>query len=422
MRHLSLSEYRTATEVELSDVELAEIRRLAESIAISPSITALGTFDLTPGSHVGAIRISDLAIDIQPKIPLDRLLFLISYSVDPRRWQELDFDFGERDSLLEAIIPGFVIHTRRALRQGLLQGYISVEDSLATVRGRIRFDDQLRDRYGIFPPVEVRYDEFTEDIVENRLIKAALARLGRLRIRSAEVRRSLRAFDAALANVSLVEYHPSQLPEISWTRLNEHYKPAVELAKLILQATSFEVSHGAVRSTAFLVDMNRVFEDFVVTALRESLSVSETVFPQGSYRHTTYLDHGRQIRLQPDISWWQGRECLFVGDVKYKRVDHRGVKHADIYQLLSYTIAADLPGGLLIYAAGEADGAMHEIRHLGKRLQVIPLDLDGTPEQILKQIDVVANRIRGLRDEARGSDYRAIVPHNNRMVLPTRSS
>ena len=404
MRHLSLREYQTLYTVELSEVELAEVRkRSRKSIGIAPSEAVPRAFDLTPGSHVGAIQIGELAIDIQPKIPLDRLLFLISYAIDPRRWMTFDFDFGERESLLEAIIPGFVAQTRKALQRGLLQGYISVEDSLATVRGRIRFDDQLRDRYGIFPPVEVRYDEFTEDIIENRLIKAALARLGRMRIRSAEVRRSLRAFDAALANVSLVEYAPSQLPAINWTRLNEHYRPAVELARLVLRATSFEVSHGRVRSTSFLVDMNQVFEDFVVIALRESLGLSEREFPQGSRGQSVHLDLGRLIGLQPDISWWQGRECLFVGDVKYKRVDHRGVKHADIYQLLAYTIATDLPGGLLIYAAGESPEAVHEIRHLGKRLQVVPLDLSGSPDAILRQIDGVAKRVRTLRDHARAS-------------------
>ncbi len=406
MRQLSLREYQTALEVELSADELVQLGTHANSIGIAPSLTAPGTYDLTPGSQVGAIQIGELAIDIQPKMPLDRLLFLISYSVDPKHWLDLDFRFGERDSLLEAIIPGFVAQTRRALRRGLLQGYISIEDSLATVRGRIRFDDQLRDRHGIFPPVEVRYDEFTEDVTENRVIKAALARLGRLRIRSADVRRSLRAYDAALANVSLIEYHPSQLPEIGWTRLNAHYKSAVELAKLILRSTSFEVGHGTVRSTSFLVDMNRVFEEFVVIALRESLGLSATAFPQGNHKHSMHLDLRRQISLQPDISWWQGSECQFVGDVKYKRVDHRGVKHADIYQLLAYTIAANLPGGLLVYAAGEADGTMHEIRHLGKRLRVVALDLDGAPGEILRQIDAVANHVRALRDAARSEPSR----------------
>ena len=35
------------------------------------------------------------------------------------------------------------------------------------MRGRIRFDDQIRRRFGIPLPVELRYDEFTDDILLN---------------------------------------------------------------------------------------------------------------------------------------------------------------------------------------------------------------------------------------------------------------
>ena len=147
--------------------------------------------------------------------------------MDPQRWRQTGFDFRQQDSLVEAIIPGFVAQVRRAFRRGVLQGYRTCEDALLTVRGRVRFDDQISDRFGICPPVEVRYDEFTEDIVENRLLKAALARLSRLRIRSDDARRALRAFDGVLSTVETVEFDPRRLPEIHYTRLNEHYRPAL---------------------------------------------------------------------------------------------------------------------------------------------------------------------------------------------------
>ena len=58
---------------------------------------------------------------------------------------------------------------RRAFGRGLLRGYLTEEEALHTVRGRIRFDEQIRRRYGIPLPVELRFDEFTEDILANRL-------------------------------------------------------------------------------------------------------------------------------------------------------------------------------------------------------------------------------------------------------------
>ena len=396
MRHLTLREYESAPATALTTVEVAALAEAAPWVEISPATGHPGKYDLRPGSHIGAVTLDSLALEIRPKLPIQRVLFLLSYSLDPRLWKQTGFDFQEQDSLVEAIIPGFVTQIRRAFRRGILQGYRTQEEALLTVRGRIRFDDQIRDRFGIFPPVEVRYDEFTDDITENRLIKAAISRLGRLRIRSNDARRSLRSFDSLLENVQLAHFDWRKLPEIHYTRLNAHYRPAVELAKLILRATGFELGHGKVAASSFLVDMNKVFEDFVVVAIRDALGVSDRTFPQGCSQKHLALDDAGRVRLEPDISWWDGNVCTFVGDVKYKRINAAGVKHADIYQLLAYTVAANLPAGLLIYAAGE-EPAVHQVKHLGKSLEVRTLDLGGQPEDILATVQAVADRIVEMR-------------------------
>jgi 5-methylcytosine-specific restriction enzyme subunit McrC len=207
----------------------------------------------------------------------------------------------------------------------------------------------------------------------------------------------LRGFDRALERVRIVEYDPRNLPEIPYTRLNAHYRPAVELAKLFIRATSIELGHGEHRAASFLIDMNRVFEDFVVVALREALNVGASVFPQGAKGRSLWLDRGCRVRLRPDISWWEGRTCAFIGDVKYKRVQVTEIEHPDVYQLLAYTIAAGLPGGLLIYAADEAMPVEHEIPLAGKRLQITTLDLRDGPDEILQRVRQVAAGIRALR-------------------------
>lgn len=400
MLHLPLREYELTPNVRLTPQERDALREVAPSVKIEPTRGQEQVYDLTPGSWIGAINLGTLSIAIQPKLSIDHVLFLISYALDPKQWRQTGFDFRQQDSVVEAIIPGFVAQVRRAFRRGVLQGYRTREDALQTVRGRVRFDDQIRDRFGICPPVEVRYDEFTEDITENRLIKAAIARLGRLRIRSDDARRVLRAFDALLTTVESAPFDPRALPEIHYTRLNEHFRPAVELAKLILQNTSFDLGQGPVRASSFLVDMNRVFEDFVVVALREALGVSERTFPQGASRRSLFLDRAKRVKLEPDISWWDGMMCTFVGDVKYKHLAATEIKHADLYQLHAYATAAALSGGLLIYAAGEAEDIIHEVVNVGKRLQIMTLDLQGQPAEILADIRTVADRIREMREQA----------------------
>ena len=396
-RHIRLREYLPEYDVPLTAQEVKSLQQSNAEITITPSPSTEGLVDLTPSSMVGVIDLDTLTVEIQPKIPIDRFLFLLSYSLDPKKWQDQQFDFEERSSILEAIIPGFAHQVRRAMGHGILQGYRTEQAALSTVRGRIRFDDQLRLHYGIAPPIEVQYDDFTEDIPENQLIKTALHRLGRLRIRSARVRQMLHEFDVALERVSVLDASYPMLPAVTFTRLNERYRPAISLARLILRSTSFDLSVGHVRSSTFLVDMNSVFEDFVVTALRESLRLSPQSLSQGADNHSLHLDETRRLRLKPDISWWERGQCVFAGDVKYKRLSSPGYQHADIYQLLAYSIATDLPGGLLIYARGEGDPITYRVVHLGKELQIVTLDLEQTPEGVLTQIDVVAGRIRRMR-------------------------
>ena len=191
MLELALTEYgkREGVELSASDRDLLGDRA---SVTVVPAVGTEGAYDLTPSSTVGVLQTGTMSLEIRPKLPINRVLFLISYALDVRRFRPEDFRFGDAPDLLEAMIPGFVAQVSRAFRRGLLRGYRVEEEALHGVRGRIRFNDQIRDRFGIFPPVEVSYDDFTEDTEMNRLIKAAVVRLGRMRIRSHRARRSLR--------------------------------------------------------------------------------------------------------------------------------------------------------------------------------------------------------------------------------------
>jgi 5-methylcytosine-specific restriction enzyme subunit McrC len=77
--------------------------------------------------------------------------------------------------------------------------------------------------------------------------------------------------------------------------------------------------------------MNDVFENFVWVALREALGLSKWTFPSGSSNHPLFMDLAQKVLLRPDLSWWQDSKCMFVGDVKYKRINVPGIKHADLY-------------------------------------------------------------------------------------------
>lgn len=407
MRQIDLREYETSEPHPLSSAQRDDLKAALPSLTIEPVAGEDTAYHLTPGSTVGAVEIGDLSVLIQPKIiGIPQLLSLACYAMGVFKPQEDRlFEFKEEAETLPDILA-LALHAeaRRAFSRGLLHGYRTEEEALHTVRGRIRFADQIRQRFGIPLPIEVRYDEFTDDITENQLVKAAVARLGGMRLRSRLARRNLGWIAATLENVSPVEFAPKDVPEVTFDRLNEHYRGVVGLSRLILRHSAFESKRGTVRATGFVMDMNTLFQEFVTVALREALGVSERVLYSDEQligNRRIYLAEPSGVRLEPDLTWWDGETCTFVGDAKYKRVRVEGVPNVDLYQLLAYVTALDLPGGLLIYAQGESETATYTVRNSGKRLDVVALDLRGSLDAVLKRVDFIADKIRALHDEAR---------------------
>ena len=205
-----------------------------------------------------------------------------------------------------------------------------------------------------------------------------------------------------LGNVAPVRFAPSDVPAVTFDRLNAHYREVVALSRLILRHWAFEAERGGIRAAGFLMNMNTVFQEFVTQALRYELKVSEqTLRSDDRISRRVTLDDDGEIRLKPDLTWWDGPTCTFVGDAKYKRADDGHVPNADLYQLLAYATALDLPGGLLAYAQGEADTATYQVRNAGKRLEVVAVDLAGTIDELRESVGRLAAGVRALRADAR---------------------
>ena len=311
----------------------------------------------------------------------------------PDGWKELLAGFEQTDDLFDAVSAGFSWQLERALDEGPLQGYVTIDERRNDFRGRVRFADQITHAYGLPLPLEVTYDDFTPDILENRLVLAAADTLLRLpRIPLVARRRLLRA-RAQLDNVSsLAVSVPVRAPEP--TRLNRRYANALALAELVLNARSTHPTAGSTSSTTFLFDMNEVFESFLYAALRQAF----TRFGGELKRHVVdYLDaDGGALRVEPDVTWWRDGLGKAVIDAKYKSlVERRTMPNADAYQMLAYCITLGLRRGYLIYAKGEADPRRHIVTRHPYEIEIHALDVEAQPTVLVAQVEALAASIAG---------------------------
>ncbi|MCT7351012.1 McrC family protein [Streptomyces sp. 15-116A] len=393
---VELVEHAPAVSLPLPDAlgRALAVLRIAEA---APDPYSPGRWSLRAGSKVGAVTLTApghedaLTVRIVPKVPIGRLFFLLGYSQDPSgAWRDGEVDVAEHRDLLPALAHAVERQVDRALRQGLLQGYRVTEETSLVVRGRIREADQIRRRFGATLPVEVTYDEFTTDIAENRILRAAVERLLRLPGVPREVRRRLLHQRSRLADAGrLVRGRP--LPEWRPSRLNARYHQALHLARAVLENASPEHDPGGLRVDGFLFDMNKLFEDFVTAALREAL--------HGSGHHARLqdphtLDEARMIRMRPDfVLYGPDRRPCAVADAKYKAEKPGGFPEADLYQMLAYCTALGLRHGHLVYAKGNAEHAAHRVRHAGIVIHQHALDLGQEPAGLLADVAEVAARL-----------------------------
>ena len=391
MRRLTLTEFRTEPAVALSVSERDDLRRLHSGLRIEPTLGIDGRYDITSDQHIGLISLPSLVVEIRPKVAMSSALFVIAYACEAVSWFDEQPEFAHDVDLAEIIAIMLARMVEQATRRGLLNGYQSEEESLPAPRGRILFDEQIRRRFGVSPPVEVRHDVFTSDILENRLLLAGLGAIGRLVLRSDVAKRELFRAQRLLGAVRRVHFAPSAVPEILLTRLNRHYQPAISMASLVLRSASLDIGAGGSRGAAFLVDMNAAFERFVRRALRTILGLDISAFPDRA--PNVSLDMAGVVSLKPDLCLVERQRIVWLGDAKYKRLPAGAYQNADLYQLLAYLVALDLRSGALIYAADKGvKTAEHVVVKSGLRLQVEALDLSAPVDGIRRQLADIASR------------------------------
>ncbi|MDO9354067.1 MAG: hypothetical protein Q7T55_10250 [Solirubrobacteraceae bacterium] len=346
-----------------------------------------GEYRLRADSYVGVASGTDWELRIDSHLDVSRLLFLLCYARDPTGWRETIAGFERDDDLLSSIAAGFASAAERALRGGVLRGYQRIEERTPVLRGRMQVSRQVA-RGGLATPVDVARDEYTEDIAENQMLLAAADSLGRLALTPPQTRRRLRRVMNSLDGASVAAgRQPRPVPRI--TRLNAHYRSALVLADIVLRQKSLDSRAGEVQSATFAFELHRVFEQFLFTAFRARATPQGVeVREQASGR---YLDRERLLHLRPDFVFKRGGQCVAVADAKFKRLEGRLA--GDAYQMLAYLLEFGPARGFLISAEGAVSG--HAVLSAEKQIEVRPIDLALSPDQILGRVDELFGELSG---------------------------
>jgi len=244
--------------------------------------------------YIGATWLvkNEWSVIVTPKMPnIDFVtMFLAALEVDSKHESDyfskcygIQFDEPaiETNEQLNQLTPLLVLHfitlLERLVKHGLKKDYVIREENLKTkVKGRILFSKHLKKN--VFQQRDDRvfcqYQEYTEDIPENRLLKKALLFAERIinnyeslkaQLEHTRIRQRLSRLEARFQLVS-DEIEVYQIQKLSSNKLFKEYREAVKVAKMLLRRFDYSI-HEASReqhtTPPFWIDMARLYEMWV---------------------------------------------------------------------------------------------------------------------------------------------------------------
>lgn len=385
-RLIRLREHRTTT-LSLTSDEFADLAACGARLGLQPR--GGDVFDVTAAEVVGAISTPRLHVVIEPKVPIARLLALLTYATTPLEFRTI-VAADERRDLLSVMQHLYGSALDNALREGLVHAYEARNDRVHAVRGRIEAKTLALERFGVFPPIDCSFEEHTPDIEVNRRMLAAALLLARHERGSLPARRLL-SLASRMTDVAEVAYIPSDVRPLPLDRRFDRIRVALGLAEIVLRNASIELANGVAQSLGFLVDMDRLFEDLVVEGLRACLAPHVWWNRQPAGLH---LDEDGRVSIRPDAVARRRKDgrVVLVLDVKYKAAGL--AKNQDLYQLVAYSQAIGAPSAALVYATVESERL--RIRGGGPNVELHQLDLDCEPEELRARLAALAEKLRIL--------------------------
>ncbi len=271
------------------------------------------------------------AFVVRPKVEVDYVkLFMTALEMNSENEAEyfsnyyyIDFEKPaiKTNALDNVITPLLILHyislLKHLVSKGLKKGYVVREENLQSkIRGRILLQRHLTKN--VFAKREdrvfCRFQEFTEDIPENRILKKALSfsvcfinQLPSFKSHLQELTPQLSMIGSAFENVS-EDVTIAQVAKVNAGKIFRRYEMAIKVAKLILRHFDYSIDKTAdfkreVRP--FCIDMPRLYEMYVLSLLRRA-------FP-GQIRFQEKGSHGTQV----DYIKISENEKLII-DAKYK--------------------------------------------------------------------------------------------------------
>ncbi len=290
------------------------------------------------------------------------------------------------------------------LKQGLYREYISKQEDLTVMRGKINIIGTLKNTLAHKRVLSCDYDELSENNLLNQILKTTVIFLLRnVKVQptyKVELKKKMLFF----SNVDIVELSQIKWSSIVFQRNNQTYRMLLSICQLIIEGMLITTKEGDYRLASFIDEqrMCRLYEKFILEYYCRH-------YPQVSAKASRIqwsLDDGIGTMLpimQSDIHLQKDNTVLII-DAKYygtttlKHFNKYTLHSSNLYQIFTYVKNRHYEfsdkehnvSGMILYAKTDEEIQPNNIFQMhGSQISVKTLDLNKNFNEISRQLDAI---------------------------------
>ncbi len=250
-------------------------------------------------------------------------------------------------SILDLYYDLFLSETETIFKHGLRKNYISIEENLNKVKGKILFTNHIRKNAFHKERFFVEHKKFDADNKLNQILLKALLVLKTIAHNphhNIRINKLLLNFE----DVSEENITEKWFEKIKFDRNTERYRQAITLAKLIILRFSPDLKGGNENVLAIMFDMNMLYENYVYRKLKTLQNDSDNPIIKVKEQNRTPFWETRGLRADIVVETEDKRQRLVI-DTKWKVMKDNKPSDADLKQMFVYNLHYDTDLSILLY-------------------------------------------------------------------------
>lgn len=292
--------------------------------------------------YVGVIQIGKITIEVLPKadkagedkwrnLLIGMIKTVWGFDVKSTGSSSLKL---KSNSILELYFELFLSEVEYLMHRGLIKRYRKNEGNQTSLKGALQFSKHISKNLVHKERFYVSYTQYSHEHTIHEILFKTIQLLKKINTNPV-LNGRIGALTLNFPEMKEIKVNEATFQKIVFDRKNQHYKEALDIAKLLLLNYHPDISKGRNHVLALMFDMNTLWEQFILVTLKRKL-ITHRVSAQVTKSFWKPVS-GYSSKMRPDIILkCKKSQDNFVLDTKWKNLNGYNPSPEDLRQMYVY--------------------------------------------------------------------------------------